>query len=186
MQPQNKRKLMLSVLAVLLIVRFVVVPIFDWQQQQIAQIASQSKKLAKVNRVIDRLPQISQALQNLQQSNQALQSHYYKSASLQAFKLQGQQQIERLFKVHNLQVKNFNWVTDIPGTITQLRARISFSGKTKDLAMLQLALARQTKLLDIGQWTLRIKRMNDHSLGDVTGNFLLTAYYISPAQESAL
>lgn len=185
MQVQNKRKQMLSVLAVLLIARFVVVPVFDWQQQQITQIESQNNKLAKVQRVIARLPEISAELDKLQQSNQKLQALYANQASALAFKLQQQQRIEELFKVHNIEVKNFNWVAEIPGEITQLRAKVFFSGKSKDLALLQLAIARLPKLLNVGEWTLQIRRMDGHSLGKVTGNLLLIAYNIPAVQESA-
>lgn len=186
MQPQNKRKLMLSVLAFLLVARFVVQPIFNWQQQQIIEIASQTKKQVKVQRVIDRLPKISQALRKLQQTNQTLEAFYSHQTSLEAFKLQQQQELEQLFEQHNIKIENYNWVAEMPGPITQVRAKISFTGKTKDFALLQLAIAGLPKLLEIGEWTLHIKRLNDHSLGNARGSLLLLAYNIPAAQESEL
>ncbi|MBL0710115.1 MAG: hypothetical protein JJV99_03710, partial [Colwellia sp.] len=77
MQPQNKRKLMLGVLAVLLVTRFVLVPILDWQQEQIKQITAKEQRLTKTNNIIARLPQIKVALAQLKQNNQQQQSHYF-------------------------------------------------------------------------------------------------------------
>jgi len=180
MQPQNKRKLMLGVLAVLLVARFILVPILDWQQEQIKQITAKEQRLTKTNNIIARLPQIKVALAQLKQNNQQQQSHYFNQASPNTFKLQLQQKIETLFTQHHLKVTNFNWVAEIDEQIAKARARITFEGSTKDFAMLQLAIAQLPKLLNTNQWTLHIKRMNDHSLGNANGNIVLTAYNIAP------
>lgn len=184
MQPQNKRKLMLGVLAVLLLTRFIFVPIFDWQQEQIDQIEEKEQRLVKTNNIITRLPQVELALAQLKESNQKQETRYFKQPLSNTFKLQLQQNAEKLFAEYELKVTNFNWVAEIPDKITQARAKISFEGATKDFAKLQLEIAQRSKLLNIAQWTMHIKRMNDHSLGNVKGNILLTAYNIAPKPEA--
>jgi len=184
MQPKNKRKLMLAVLAVLLLTRFILVPIFDWQQEQIDQITKKEQRLVKTNNIITRLPQVQAALAQLKESNQKQQDRYFNQSLSNTFKLQLQQKTELLFSEHDLKVTNFNWVAEIPAEITQARAKISFEGATKDFAMLQLEIAQLPKLLNIAQWTLHIKRMNDHSLGNVKGSILLTAYNIASKPEA--
>ncbi|MFT5813785.1 MAG: hypothetical protein ACI9VT_001543 [Psychroserpens sp.] len=184
MQPENKRKLMLGVLAVLLIARFILVPVFDWQKGKIALIAEKEQRLIKTNNVIDHVPQINLALKQLNQSNNKQQDRYFAEASTNTFKLQLQQKIEMLFSEHTLKVTNFNWVAEIPGQITQARAKISFEGATTQFAMLQLAIAQLPKALNIAQWTLQVKGMNEHSLGNVNGSILLIAYNIAPQKEA--
>jgi len=184
MQPQDKRKLMLVVLAVLLITRFILVPIFDWQQEQIDQIKEKEQRLVKTNNIITRLPQVELALAQLKESNQKQQARYFNQALSNTFKLQLQQKTEKLFSEHDLKVTNFNWVAEIPGQIMQARAKISFEGATKDFAKLQLEIAQLPKLLNIAQWTLHIKRMNDHSLGNIKGSIILTANNIAPEAEA--
>jgi ribosomal protein L23 len=184
MQPENKRKLMLGVLAVLLLARFILVPVFDWQKGKIAQIAEKEQRLIKTNNVIEHVPQINLALKQLNQNNNKQQERYFVEASSNTFKLQIQQKIEKLFSEHTLKVTNFNWVAEIPGEIAQARADISFEGTTTQFAMLQLAIAQLPKALDIKQWTLQVKGMNERSLGDVNGSLILIAHNIAPQTEA--
>jgi hypothetical protein len=184
MQPEIKRKLMLGVLAVLLLARFILVPVFDWQKGKIALIAEKEQRLIKTNNVIEHVPQINLALKQLNQNNNKQQERYFVEASSNTFKLQLQQKIEKLFSEHTLKVTNFNWVAEIPGEIAQARADISFEGTTTQFAMLQLAIAQLPKALDIKQWTLQVKGMNERSLGDVNGSLILIAHNIAPQTEA--
>jgi len=184
MQLLNKR-IMLPILAVLLIVRFILVPIFTWQQEQIEQIDAKSQRLNKSSNVIARIPLIKESLGQLKLKNNQLQKIYYNHASLNGLKLQLQQQIETLFTQHNIKVKNFTWVAEISGDLIQERARISYEGTTKDFARLQLAIARLPKLLNVVQWTMNIRGMKELSLGKVVGRIVLTAYNVSPIAEKA-
>lgn len=184
MELEDKRKLMLGVLAVLLIARFVLVPIFDWQQAQISTIEAKQQRLVKANAVVNRLPQLELALAQLQESNQVQQARYFKQSSLNAFKLQLQQQIETLFADYDMKISNFSWVVEIPGQITEARAKIAFEGSTANFARLQLAIAQSPKLLNIAQWSLHIKRMSSQSLGQARGSLLLAAYSVTPPVEA--
>jgi len=176
---QSKQRSMLILLTFLLVIKFVIIPILDWQQEQITKIQVMSKRLTKVEQVLERLPTIKVALKSVQEENSLLQEKYYNNTSINTFKLQLQQQIERLFEQHNLTVKNFNWVLGVKGKLDQERANISFRGKTKDFALLQIAIARLPKLINTAQWTLHIKKMNDESLGEANGTLILIAYNIS-------
>jgi len=194
MQLQNKHKIMLSLLTVLMLIRFVIVPIFSWQDEKVAKIQNSKQRIAKTENVIARLPQITSALKKLQLSNKNIESFFTKKKSLAAFKLQQQQQIESLFTTHGIKVKNFNWAADIPGKISESRAKITFEGKTSDFARLHLAIARLPTLIKVAEWTANIKKKrkrkskkannnnsdNVKTLGTARGSLLLIAYNINP------
>jgi len=163
----------------LIVIKFILVPVFSWQQAQLIQIQAKAKRLAKANQVIKRAPIIEQALSALQQKNNSLQALYFNQPSLNAFKLQLQQQVESLFAQHHLVVRNFSWAAEVIGDITEERAKISFKGTTKDFAQLQINLARMPKLLTIAQWDLNIKKMDEKSLGTINGRLLLIVYNLS-------
>ena len=179
MQPRNNRKIMIAVLVALLLMRFLVVPVFDWQAGKIAIITSNENQLSKSKQVITRIPLIKSELEIIQLSNAQLKSRYFNESSLNDFKLQLQQQIELLFSQHNMQIKNFNWVAEIPGDVTEERASIVFDGSLKDVTLLQLAIARLPKLFNIGQWSFQVKNMNKNTLGNVRGQMLIIAYNVS-------
>jgi len=193
MQLQNKHKIMLAMVSVLVLIRFVIVPILAWQDEKIAKIQSSNQRIAKAEKVIARLPKITLALEKLQLSNQSTEAFFTKAQSLPAFKLEQQQQIESLFKRFDIKVNNFNWAADIPGKISQSRAKINFEGKTSDLARLHLAIAGLPTLIKVTQWTANIKKKrrrrgrkakkdngNIKTLGIAGGSLVLIAYNITP------
>lgn len=174
---------MLYVLALLLIIRFILVPILEWQQTQIDSIKSKELQLSKTNHVIDNVAEMNEALQRLTNSNQEKQVRYFEQTSTNAFKLQLQQQVESLFSQYELKITNFSWVTDLPGQISQARAKISFEGSTVSFAKVQIAISQLPKFLNIAQWDLRIVGMNDNKLGKANGSIVLIGYNVAPHKE---
>ncbi len=176
---------MLTILAVLLVMQFIIVPIFSWQQEQLMQIEASSKRLVKANGVIARLPIITDTLIPTEQKNKTLEALYYNYVPINTFKLEFQQEIEKLFEQHHVKVRNFNWILEIPGEIAEQRIKIVFNGKVKDFALLQMKLAQLPKFLNIAEWTLQIDKMNETSLGTVNGSLVISAY-ILPSNVEAL
>jgi hypothetical protein len=193
MQLQNKHKVMLGIVTALLIIRFGIVPIAKWQDEKIVNIKQSTQRLNKANNVIARLPQINIALTELQAVNEKSRRNFIEQPSMATFKLQQQQQIESLLKKFNITVKNFNWVTDISGKISQSRAKVNFEGQTADLIKLHLAIATLPAFIKVVQWTTYIKKKrkhrslknaddrNENSLGNASGHLVLIAYNISSA-----
>jgi hypothetical protein len=193
MQLQNKHKVMLAMVTVLVLMRFAVMPIFEWQDEKIANIQKSTQRIVKAERVIARLPQITLALEKLKTSNKKNERLFSQAQSLSAFKLQQQQQIESLLKTFDIKVKNFNWATDLSGKISESRAKINFEGKTSDLVRLHLAIAALPTLIKVTQWTTNIKKKrkrrgkntknkdthNTNSLGIASGSLVLIAYNIT-------
>ncbi|SEK46974.1 hypothetical protein SAMN05216262_101434 [Colwellia chukchiensis] len=179
---QNNRKMLLLVLLVLLIARFVIVPIVDWQDEKLASIAANSNNLHKSEQVIARSEKIATELAHVKQLNQTLSDKYFQQANLNDFKLKLQQQLESLFSQHNLKVKNFSWVAHIPGDVVQERANISFEGEIKNVVALQLAMAQLPQLLQIIQWNFPIRNMSETSLGTTRGQLLVAAYNVAPTK----
>ena len=183
MQSQLNRKLMIGLLIALLVIKFVLVPIFDWQQEKISQIEITEQRLIKTQKVIERLPLIEEAFEKLQQQTTKQQALLFKEPTLNNFKLKLQQNIESHFAEHALKVNNFSWVAELPEQISEARAEVSFDGQMKDFATLQLAIARLPQILNILQWQIRVDRMDDESLGKVNGKLLIAAYNINSGTE---
>jgi predicted PurR-regulated permease PerM len=176
----SNKKPLLIVLFLLLALRFVMVPVIDWQQEQLDEIAAKQTKVEKADSVIARFPQLQQALEQVQQNNKQQLANYYGHESANSLKLQLQQELEALFLKHKIKVINFSWVAEIENPITEFRAKISYEGKTDDFAKLQLAIARYPKRINIAEWTSYINKMAENSLGDASGTILLTTYNVIP------
>ena len=83
---------MLYVLAALIIIRFALVPIIEWQQTLLENIEAKEFQLSKTNNVIDSVPKINEALEKLIKNNQLKQIKFFNQPTSNAFKLQLQQQ----------------------------------------------------------------------------------------------
>ena len=174
---------MLYVLAALIIIRFALVPIIEWQQTLLENIEAKEFQLSKTNNVIDSVPKINEALEKLIKNNQLKQIKFFNQPTSNAFKLQLQQQIESLFSQFDIKVTNFSWVADLPGEISEARAKISLEGATTNFAKVSIAIAQFQKLLNIVQWDVRIVGMSDSQLGKVNGSIVLVAFNIESSEE---
>lgn len=186
MTKQANTKKLLAVLAVLLILRFVFVPVFEWQDETLAQVQQQKLQLEKAERVIERTEILQNSIDNLKGKIAAVEKNYYQQQSNNAFRLQIQQEMEKLFVEHNVKLKNFDWTNEVEGLVTQNRATIAFDGNTIDLTKLQLTLAQSPVIIDIPQWRAVIKRMKEDSFGKVTGSLVITFFSTNGQAQSRL
>ncbi|MDO6426501.1 hypothetical protein Q4489_05720 [Thalassotalea sp. 1_MG-2023] len=173
------RKNLLLIVALLAVIRFVIVPIFEWQEEKIDDIDAKITRLDKAENVINRQAKLTTLLSDVQQSNEETEVLYHNFTSTNAMKLSLQQQVEKIFSQHSVKIKNFTWPNELPGNITELRAKVFFDGNTKDLAKLHLALSAQTKLFNIAEWTIHIRKMKEDSLGVASGSLVFSAYNLS-------
>lgn len=167
---------LLLVLIALVTVKFVIVPIFEWQDEKLVEIQTKERQLSKTISVIDREPLVNDALALVKKSTLKQLDFYYSEPSMDAFKLVAQQNIESIFLTQDLKVTNFNWANEIEGDISEVRAKVSFEGRTKDLASLQLELTLFDKLFNVPQFNIYVERMKTDSLGKARGTMTIVLY----------
>lgn len=167
---------LLLVLIALVAVKFIIVPIIEWQDEKLVEIQTKERQLSKTISVIDREPLVNDALALVKNRTSKQLNFYYAEPSMDAFKLVAQQNIESVFLKQELKVTNFNWTNEIEGDISEVRAKVSFEGRTKDLASLQLELALFDKLINVPQFNVYVERMRTDSLGKARGTMTLVLY----------
>ncbi|MDT0602811.1 GspMb/PilO family protein [Thalassotalea castellviae] len=122
---------LLILLALLFALKFIVVPIFDWQDNQLLNIVNQEKKLAKVSHVLAKeglFDDKNKVLAEKLQSAERLVFAYQPEAE---FKLNRQQQIEQLLDKHNISSLNIGWQTATPLSefnMIKYQLQVSFNG----------------------------------------------------------
>lgn len=185
MSKLTDKNVLVPLLLLLLLARFVVVPVIEWQNARWQSLQVLEKQLAKANNVLSRGEQYQQTLDALKATNDELLKHYYQQNNVNALKLSFQQELEQLVKKHNVTIRNFNWPNELPGDITKLSAQLTVAGKTRDVASLHLDLVQHAKLIQVERFNLVIKKMKTGSLGEVSGNLLLTIYSTTPEEEKS-
>ena len=180
----SNKKLLISAAIFLMVIRFVLVPVFTWQQDLITELESKQARLSKGMNLVERKDQIAKGIKDLEAQKKALLNNYFISErGIDDLKLRSQQRIESLLAEHQLQVRSFNWVSDIPGEIQETRAQVSFIGNTKDVAGLQMALAKAPQLIQVVELSLRLSGLDNKSLGQADGTAVIALYNIPTAEQ---
>jgi hypothetical protein len=122
---QNKT-LLLALLAVLVFIRFGIVPWHAYQQQQYQQLDAVTKRLQRSQALLQQQQQLQQWQAQQQQEVSALLAPYPMVSSASDYRLQLQQQLQQLAAANSVSVTFFDWLSDTPLQVFNLvRGRIS-------------------------------------------------------------
>jgi len=172
----SQRNLLIT-LAVLLSIRFVVVPILNWQSDMVGQNTAKYTQLQKIISVVENKQNLSDRLAMV--VDRKLQRERLFFSSEDNIKLNLQKEVEGYFGRHNVKLTGFNWLIDDGEVPRVLRASLSFSAPTIDgiKALLQLSLADE--FIRQVEWRFRFVGSGDEDLGSMGGDIVLEFYVLS-------
>lgn len=176
----NKQWL-LPLVAVLVLIKFVLMPVVLWQDEVMADIARHEQRNAKAGRLVDNQAQLKAQLSALGENYQAQVEAFPRYATAAGFRIETKIKLDNLLKQKNLAVARFTWRDEVdsevfPGMF-KARFNVSFSGKLKDFALLHAALDSSEKAFRISNFGSNIKAQSKTSLGTVRGSLTVEAYY---------
>ena len=172
----SQRNLLIT-LAVLLSIRFVVVPVLNWQSDMVVQNTAKHTQLQKIISVVENKQNLSDRLAMV--VDRKLQRERLFFSSEENIKLNLQKEVEGYFGRHNVKLTGFNWLIDDGEVPRVLRASLSFSAPTADgiKALLQLSLADE--FIRQVEWRFRFVGSGDQDLGSMRGDIVLEFYVLS-------
>ena len=122
---QNK-PLLLAIVAVLALLRFVVVPLQQQQQDLYQQLEVLSKRLQRSESLLQQQEQLQSSYTAAQQQLEKLLQPFPVVASGSQYRLTLQQQLQQLASANNASVTFFDWVSDTPLPVFNLqRGRVT-------------------------------------------------------------
>lgn len=131
---QNKPLLLLFLLALILI-KFVALPLSEWQQQELAELALLDNKLEKTKRLVKNREELEAAFAAVEKPYQAFISQVPQTADKQQYRLEFQQRIEAMLATHKVQLVSFSWQGDKPleqADISEARIELRLRGLPLD------------------------------------------------------
>ncbi len=168
------RQNLLKILGTLLLVKFVLVPIHDWQNSKIEELHAKKQRLQRLTDVVESHASyheiLAMILTDLRQSEQFF---YVDDDST---KLKIQRDLEELFQGNDLEVTGFNWVIDSEGSQRVLRATLFFKGPTDNMIETFWAMARWPRLIKIIEWSQQMAGNRGVDSGWTQGNVTLEFY----------
>ncbi|WP_076411001.1 hypothetical protein [Shewanella sp. UCD-KL12] len=170
----NNKPLLLSLLAVLFVLRFVVVPIFDWQNATIEETNSLQNKLDKSAAYIDDLPKLRAFGDELTAALAARHQASETYNDIGRYQIAKQRQFEQMFTANNIEIRSSNWLDPIAtakGVTLQLR--LQFSGQVNQFIQLHTQIAALGDSVHVTNLSLTMSGQTPESLGTFSGNAII-------------
>ncbi len=175
---------LLATLAAIVILKFVIFPLWTWQNEILEELQAKNLKLSKLSSVIANHENLRSQLTEIESDMQTLTQLFF--LNQETIKLSVQKQIENMFEKNSVKIEGFNWVFDSEnGVVRSLRASIKYSGSTKDVIKTFWDLFQIPQVIDQLEWRSRFVAGND-SLGNVSGDLTLEFFAISEAVYASL
>ncbi|MDN3484899.1 GspMb/PilO family protein [Pseudoalteromonas sp. APC 3224] len=176
---QPKHQLALGALVILIALKFLIVPLFDWQNSQLAQLANLQKRAVKSQNVIVNQSQINQAQQTINAQLKAVNSLFVDYQRESEFKLAMQQQIEQTIANNQLQINTSSWLPSITVASNQLirhQLRLNLKGKMRDFINFITLLESKTPKAELKSLNINLKGQKSDGLGNMSGSLELAFY----------
>jgi len=180
----KKHALLLSLMAILIIAKFIVVPIFDWQNNELQNIKLLAKKQQKITQVLNGQDNTANSNATLKSINKLGDSIFFTYQTESAFKLKQQKMFESLLAKHYVQSERIGWqvTTELPNlSATQYQLQLSVKGQTHNVVSLLAELENHNKLIEIKDFNVNFKGQNEIALGQIFGDLTLRLYAMNKA-----
>ena len=174
-----KQKQLLLIVLVLVIVKFAIVPVYEWQNLTISENNSSNLRLVKSNLVIEQLDKMQASVNSMQAKKNDLQTLFFQHKGSNAFQLEQQQWLEKIFESSELEVKNIGWSVPLPRKEWQLiqhGVQVNFSGNIINLIKVKRQIESQEKWIGISKFNFRFDKKRPERLQATSGRITLNFY----------
>ncbi|ABV37626.1 hypothetical protein Ssed_3022 [Shewanella sediminis HAW-EB3] len=176
----NNKPLLLGALAVLFLLKFIVVPVIEWQDEAVLETKNLQSKIDKSQSHIKDLPNLVKYKDQLEVSLTKAKETIERYNDASRYQISKQRQFEALFKEHQLTMSSSNWrdvVKTDNGSTFQLQ--VQFNGMLSDFIAFHLQVNAMGPSVVIGNLGLNIRGQSQASLGYMTGNMVI---FFNPAE----
>jgi hypothetical protein len=188
MEDLKKHALLLTVLAILLSVKFIMVPIFSWQDEVLSDIHRQEKQLLKVAKVLNNDGQVNELGQQVIIDLAAAEKLFFPLNSESSFKLAQQQLIEGYITKHKVALTNLGWqsATELKeSALMRYQLSIRFDGLFVDIVTLFAELENHSPWLQIAEFNLSSKAQSSDDIGYIKGGRAVINLYMNTSKVNA-
>lgn len=179
MNELKKHANLLIVLLILVCVKFIIVPIVDWQNNTIDVINRLESKQYKINRLISEQESLQSASTQVNENLANAEKLLFPFTNDSTFKLINQKMLEEIFNKYDLKLENVGWITSSNLTdiyVIRYPIELQFSGRTEDLIRCIVHFESYAKLIEIKEFNVTFRGQNQEKMGAVRGRMTLNLY----------
>lgn len=175
----KKHALLLSLLSLLLCVKFVLLPIYQWQEGKLHTVQMLQKKQQKVANILQFKNEEREKYITLKDNVAKGESIFFPYQKESDFKLAQQKLIENLLVKNKVTASNIGWQVTSPlpeyKTINY-QLKLQFSGKHLDVVNLIYSFEKNAQRIEIADFNLNIQGQSGDKLGNINGWFIINFY----------
>lgn len=177
---------LIPVVAVLVLLKFIAVPVWEWQESKISEIQQLKGRLDRAELLSSKGGELQEVLEAAKESNVAKAKSLYIVDDLAALKLNKMNELDQLLSSYNVRITSSSWMSETGDVIKKFNLKVGVRGKTKEVIQAILALRKLEKLSSIDDLSIRIVKMQDKTLGDAGGSLVIGFYVLDSALMSKL
>lgn len=182
MEELKNNSLAISLMIILTIIKFIVVPVMDWQNIKISEINLQARKLEKAENLLVHGEELLKTRQNLKLRVLTLKENFYEKQNQNVLQRKIQQTVEQELKALDLKVNTIGWQSKsiVDNTdLTQLRLEYRVEGKTVNVLKYLLNVNMKKNAPDVSILNLLFKTRAKGELGSVSAHIGLSFYMLN-------
>lgn len=169
-------------LALLLVAKLVIMPIYEWQNNQLTELKLLQNQVSKADYAIANRELYQQKADQLHQQWQSAKQRLFAYQPESAFKLEQQKKIEKLVTDLGLNVVGAGWLQTKSSTaygLSEYRMKLTVKGDGVKLPLLTLAIESGEQWIAIEDFNISLRRQGKTAIGDVNGQFTLVYFMLN-------
>ena len=172
-------KMLLALVILLATIKFALVPLFTWQEEQVENIAQIEKRLFKAEQVMTQLQEIELAKEQVADVARVFTTMLFDWQEPSKFRIDTQKQVNQWLTEHNLSTINIGWQPALKyqsAALHKEQIRLNISGKLTDLAAFLVMLESQSPVVVVEYFDLNIQGLSAEETGSGEVSLLLSFY----------
>jgi hypothetical protein len=182
MNELKKHSLALALIAVLVLIKFVAVPVIEWQDGKFNELALKEKRVNKSALIFSEQETLIKQALKADEIKSNIERRLVAADNIEAFKLNQLKAIESLVNKHNLKLQNVGWREPIylqSDTIVKYPVLLRVSGNTIDYVSFLSQVNQSETFMEVDNFNLNIRRQTAVQLGTFNGSMIINFYVVS-------
>lgn len=177
----TKRQLFIVAFAgILIIIKFILLPVIEWQNEKVDSLVVKTRQLAKVAPLIDSKDQLASMQGKLAGASDNLNKRFPGFNANENLRVKTQRDVETVVKEIGVNLEVFDWLAEIDSeqtSLKQVQFKIDVRGELKQLVNFHWQLYNKIPSLVLRDYELRTFTQRGKRTAELS--VILDAYYVS-------
>lgn len=182
MSELKKYKYPLFLILILCLFKFIIVPIFEWQDTLIAENKLLERKAKKVDGLLADESQLNTDLENSKVALSSIIKYFYPQQEQQEFRLEQQKKLEKELSKYDLKSTSVGWQNtfEVPDTpLVRFQLQYAFNGDSEKVIAYLLSQQNVSYWQEVETLNINVRRQQAGELGQMSVTARISFYMLN-------